>query len=285
MSRGVILFAHNNRQVDYARMSILAARLAKKNLGVGASLITDPSTMDWMKESAVLDAASKTFEKIIITQRPSENNMKNYRDGRNRTPAPFSNGNRFSAYHHTPYDRTLLIDSDYLILSDRLNEYWDVDGDLMISSGYNDIIGAERTGYLDTHISETGIGMLWATTVMFSKTPRTEMFFGLVEHVKQNYRMFSDVFRFDPRLFRNDIAFSIAKHILDGYQPSDGYALPEVFSVNDGDELCDVTNGRLKFLLSRIGSPVLATVANRDVHVMNKFSIMRNYDKLMELAL
>lgn len=284
MNRGVILFAHNNRQIDYARMAILAAKLAKKNLGVGASLVTDPSTMDWMRESDVLATATETFEKIIITPRPEENNMKNYRDGKTKTPAPFNNGNRFSAYHHTPYERTLLIDTDYLVLSDRLGEYWDVDCDLMISGNYNDIIGRERTGYLDTHISETGIEMLWATTVMFTKNERTGLFFDLVEHVKQNYRMFSDVFRFDFRLFRNDIAFSIAKHILDGYQKTNEHCLPGVLSANDGDDLCDVSNDGLRFLLARTGSPVLATVKGRDIHVMNKFSLMRNYDRLMEFA-
>lgn len=284
MNKGVILFAHNNRQIDYALMSLLTAKLAKKHLDVPVSLITDPSTIDWMKESDILKKATETFEQIIITQRPEDGNMRNFADGKNINPAPFSNGNRFSAYNLTPYDRTLLIDTDYLVLSKNLNEYWDVDSDLLMSSKYNDIIGKERIGYLDSHISDTGVEMYWATTVMFTKNEYTKMFFDLVEYIKTEYKMFADVFRFDPRVYRNDISFSIAKHILNGYQKVNEYNLPDVFSTTDKDILHSVSENKLQFLVSDKDNFIAASVNNKDVHVMNKFSIIRNYEKLMELA-
>jgi len=284
MNKGVILFAHNNRQIDYARMSILCARLAKKNLGVPVSLVSDPSTLEWMKESKILEEATNVFDNIIITQRPEDGNMKNYCDGKNITPAPFSNGNRFSVYDVTPYDRTLLIDTDYLVMSDTLNEYWDVDADLLMSPRYNDIMGMDRIGYLDKHISETGVQMYWATTVMFTKNENTKIFFDLVELVKERYKTFADVFRFDSRIFRNDIAFSIAKHILNGFQPVQEYNLPDVFSVADKDILHDVSKGNIQFLIANKDRYVAASVKDKDVHVMNKYSIVRHYDKLMELA-
>lgn len=287
MSKGVVLFAHNNRQIDYVRMAILAAKLANKNLNVPVSLVTDPSTIEWAKESGIEGTMVDTFDKIIITQRPEDTtNIKNYNDGKNRTPAPFTNGNRYSVWDHTPYDRTLMIDTDYLILTDNLSCYWDADADFMISPRYNDIQGKERTGYLDTHISETGIEMLWATTVMFTKNENTETFFNLVEHIKTKYKMYSDVYRFNPILFRNDIAFSIANHIMNGYQNSNEYELPGIFSTADRDILVDVNDGKLKFLIAQNNTDgyVATSVSNKDVHVMNKFSIMRNYDKLMELA-
>jgi len=287
MSKGIVLFAHNNRQIDYVRMAILAAKLANKNLDVPVSLVTDPSTIDWAKESGIEKIMGDTFDKIIITQRPAEGSkIKNYFDGNNRTPAPFINGNRFSVWDHTPYERTLMIDTDYLTLTNNLSDYWDADEDLFISPRYNDIQGKERIGYLDTHISETGIEMLWATTVMFTKNENTKTFFDLVEHIKTKYKMYSDVYRFNPLLFRNDIAFSIAKHIMNGYQNIDEYALPDIFSTADRDILVDVKDGKLKFLIAQNNGDnyVATSVANKDVHVMNKFSIMRNYDKLMELA-
>lgn len=284
MTKGILLFAHNNRQIDYAKMSILTAKLAHKNLKVPVSLVTDPSTMEWMDQSKILKQASELYDKIIITQRPEDGNMKNYNDGKNITPAPFSNGNRFSAYDLTPYDRTLLIDTDYFVLSNSLNEYWDVDSDLMMSPRYNDIIGQERIGYLDKNISETGIKMYWATTVMFTKSEFAKLFFDLVEYIKSEYRMFSDVFRFDHRTYRNDISFSIAKHILNGFHEVDEYNLPNVYSTPDKDTLYDINNNKLKFLLSHMDRNIAASVGNKDVHIMNKYSIMRNYDKFMELA-
>ena len=286
MSKGVLLFAHNNRQIDYVRMAILSAKLAIKNLKVPVSLVTDPSTLDWAQESGIEKLMTDTFDKIIITQRPSEgSSVRNYFDGQNRTPAPFINRNRYSVWDHTPYDRTLMIDTDYLIFTDNLSCYWDIDADLMISPKYNDIQGKERIGYLDTHISETGIEMLWATTVMFTKNEKTKVFFDLVEHIKTKYKMYSDVYRFNPLLFRNDIAFSIANHIMNGYQNLNDYSLPEVFSTADKDILVDVKDKKLQFLVSQNSDGYVATsICDKDVHVMNKFSIMRNYDKLMELA-
>jgi len=284
MDKGIVLFAHNNRQIDYAKMSILTAKLANKNLKVPVSLITDPSTVSWMKESKTFSIAAEVFHKIIITKRPEDNNMRNFGDGKSYSAAPFSNGNRFNVWDLTPYKRTLLIDTDFLILSDNLNKYWDVDSDLLISPRYNDIIGEDRTGYLDTHISETGLEMYWATTVMFTKNEYTKTFFDLVDHVKQKYKMFSDVYRFNPIIYRNDIAFSIAKHIMNGYQQIDEYDLPDVFSVTDKDVLYEVENNTLKFLINYKDSNIAASVKDKDVHVMNKFSIIRNYDKLMELA-
>lgn len=284
MNKGIVLFAHNNRQIDYARMSLLSAKLAKKNLRVPVSLVSDPSTVEWMKESDIFLEASEVFEQIIITQRPEDNNMKNYHDGKSKNVAPFTNGNRSSVYDLTPYDRTLLIDTDYLVLSDSLNEFWDVESDLMMSPRYNDILGDERVGYLDRHISETGVEMYWATTVMFTKNDYTKMFFDLVAYIKEEYKMFADVFRFDPIIFRNDIAFSIAKHILNGYQKVEEYNLPDVFSVTDQDILYDVSKDKIKFLISNMDRYLATTVGNKDVHVMNKYSIIRNYKKLSELA-
>tara|TARA_E500000081_G_scaffold152594_1_gene185092 strand:+ start:68 stop:934 length:867 start_codon:yes stop_codon:yes gene_type:complete len=287
MSKGVIIFAHNNRQIDYIRMSILAAKLANKNLQVPVSLVTDPSTIDWMKESNIEKKVTQTFDKIIITQRPDDtSNIKNYNDGKDTVHAPFTNGNRCSVWDLTPYDRTLMIDSDYLTLTDILSTYWEVDSDLLISGNYNDIQGHERVGYLDTHISETGIEMLWATTVMFTKNETTKIFFDLVSHVKEKYKMYSDIYRFNPIIFRNDIAFSIAKHIMNGHQKINEPKLPDIFSTADKDILVDVSNKKLKFLVAQNNSDgyVATTITNKDVHVMNKFSIMRNYDDLMELA-
>jgi hypothetical protein len=98
--------------------------------------------------------------------------------------------------------------------------------------------------------------------------------------------MYSYIYIFNPIIFRNDIAFSIARHIMNGYQKTDEPNLPDIFSTADKDMLVDVSKGKLKFLIAQNNSDnyVATSVSNKDVHVMNKFSIMRNYDNLMELA-
>ena len=43
MTRGILIFAHNNRDVDYALMSIVSGHLAGKYLQVPVSLIKKPN--------------------------------------------------------------------------------------------------------------------------------------------------------------------------------------------------------------------------------------------------
>jgi hypothetical protein len=250
------------------------------------SLITDKSTIDWMKESGTYSTLVEIFDKIILTDRPDNNNFRILHDGNALENVAFINANRASVWELTPYDTTLLIDSDFLIFSDRLNNFWDLDYDILISPSMNDV-GNDRRGYLDIWISETGIPMYWATTVMFKKNERSRIFFDLVEYIKQNYKYYSDLFRFDSRQYRNDIAFSIAKHILDGYEHSSAGHLPPILTVIDKDVLCQVDEtGQLVFLLSDKLNPnnfSATSMKNTDIHIMNKQSIIRHSQELLKL--
>ncbi len=287
MTRGVLIFAHNNRDVDYALMSIVSGQLAAKYLQVPVSLITDKFTIRWMKESNIYEKAVTVFDKIIEIEKPITDNQRNLHDGVENKLVPFVNSNRCSAYELTPYDRTLLIDSDFLIFSDTLNQYWDVDSDILISTAINDIYDQKRLGYHDRYISDTGIHLYWATTVMFSKSEYSKTFFNLVDQIRENYQYYSDLFRFDSRQYRNDIAFSVAKHILDGYETDITLGLPPILSILDKDILLDVsTEGKLTMLISpNLDSNYIAASANNlDIHIMNKQSLIRQSDKLLELA-
>jgi hypothetical protein len=285
MTQGILLYAHNNRTVDYALMAIIAGGLAKKNLQVPVSLITDASTIAWMKESNIFNQAESMFDHVIVVDRPTTDNQRRLHDGQSGQMIPFINTNRSTAWELTPYDRSLLIDSDFFILSNSLGEYWDVDADVMLGHSINDIYNDTRVGYLDRHVSDTGVKMYWATTVMFSKNSNAKLFFDTVNYVKENYSQFADVFRFDSRQFRNDIAFSVAKHILDGYQQDDALSLPPVLSALDRDILHDVNGNTLTFLVDyKLTNSYCATaISNVDIHIMNKQSVIRNKQALLEL--
>ena len=66
MSKGVLLFAHNNRQIDYGKSAYIAAKFVKKNLNVPVSLVTDTGTVNWLEKNDRLDL-KKTFDKIILS--------------------------------------------------------------------------------------------------------------------------------------------------------------------------------------------------------------------------
>lgn len=285
MSNGILIFAHNSTALDYALMSVIAGGLAKKHLNVPVSLATDKNTVLWMKNSNIYDRATEIFDKIILIEKPKTNNQRKLHDGEHSEMIPFTNTNRTSAWDITPYDRTLLIDSDYLIFTNSLNEYWS-SPEVLISSAMNDINDKSRAGYHDRYVSDTGVHMFWATNVMFSKNDAGKRFFELVEYVKNNYQYYGDLFRFDTRQYRNDIAFSVTKHILDGFETDRITSLPPVLTAIDRDMLHSVdTNGKLTFLVSpKMDSTfVVTSLANTDIHIMNKQSIIRNATSLLEL--
>ncbi len=285
MNNGVLIFAHNSTDVDYAAMALISGGLAKKHLGVPVSLITDRSTVAWMEESGSLAKAQEVFDKIIEVERPLTKNRRKLHDGFEGKDIPFINNNRYSVYDLSPYDKTLLIDSDYLIFSSTLNEYWSVDAPLMMAETMTDLTG-ERFGVLDKRVSETGVHMFWATTVMFDKSPESKFFFKLVDFIKDNYVYYADLFRFNPSQFRNDIAFSVAKHIMNGFETELVYTLPPILTVFDKDVLQSVSGEKLLFLVSNpadVADYWAATTKGVDVHIMNKQSIIRNKDSLLEL--
>jgi hypothetical protein len=283
MTKGILMYAHNNRTVDYALMAVISAGLAKKHLQVPVSLVTDKSTIDWMKESDIYTKATEIFDKIIEVTRPITDNKRRLNDGLDSNTVPFVNSNRASAWELTPYDRTLLIDTDFLILSDRLGEYWNVDEDVLIGDAINDVFSQKRIGYHDRYVSDTGVKLYWATTVMFTKNENSRFFFELVNYIRDNYKHYADLFRFDNRQYRNDISFSVAKHIFQGFEQELHQSLPPVLTALDKDVLYDVEDDRLKFLINyNLDSNFCAaSISQVDIHVMNKQSIVRNKDKLL----
>jgi hypothetical protein len=285
MSNGVILFAYNSRQVDYVKLSLLAGKLAKKNLKVPVSLITDTATLDWAKQSGIFDSLNETFQHIIIDEVDATSNYRILHDGDKQDKVPFKNKTRFRVWDLTPYDRTLLIDSDFLIFTDTLSNFWNIDQDFLISPMIKDINDTDRMTHFDRYISEVGVQLLWATTIMFTKNENTKMIFDFVGYISENYDMYSEIYRFDNRTYRNDVSFSLANHILQGFINSDEYFLPPILSTIDKDILVGINDAeKLNFLIKQSGQYLATSVDRLDIHVMNKQSIIRNFDKLMELS-
>jgi hypothetical protein len=285
MNKGILIFAHNSREVDYILTAVVAATLAKKYLNVPVSLVTDETTLDWAKTSEIYSKVNATFDKIILVEKPMSDNVRVLNDGALSSKlVPFVNANRADAYSLTPYDRTLLIDSDFLIFSNNLSNYWDIDSSLLISPAMNDIRG-DRIGILDKWVSDEGIPLLWATTVMFTKNTESKLFFDLVSHIKQNYNTYSLIYRFNPKTFRNDIAFSIAKHMLDGFETTSA-GLPPILTSLDTDIVYSITPDSVKILVEdpkNQGSKTICNIVSRDIHIMNKEAIVRAASALLEI--
>lgn len=270
MKKGALIFAHNSETLDYLKMSLIAAKFIKKNLNVPVCIVTDQFSIDQTDVKIDVD-------NLIVIDRPAVTNYRNLNGERH----PFINSTRNSAWQLTPFDRTLVIDSDLLIMSDVLAQYWEGD-DFLICDRAHDILGT-RLGQEDQKVSDHNINLRWATAIMFTKNSRTEKLFEVVEYIKKEYRYFSDLYEFDPRNFRNDIAFSIANHILNGFVESNNY-LPAPLFFKDTDTIVDVHEGNVVINIVDGPKNILLPVKDYDIHVLNKKNILENYDRLMELA-
>ena len=220
-SRGVIMFAHNNTEIDYFRLAVVNALLVQKNLGIkNVTVVTDPHSLKQGEKTLGKRLIKKAINNIIVIEKDKKFkalNQRLYKDTSHTTKyLPFYNVNRCDAYDLSPYDETLLIDVDYLILSDTLNHCWGHNNELMMNWKYQDIMYERKDPSL-ARLNDMGITMYWATVVYFRKTEYVKSFFNIVSHVKNNPQFYKDLYQWQGTLYRNDYSFSIAAHMMSGF--------------------------------------------------------------------
>jgi hypothetical protein len=227
---------------------------------------------------------------IVITEKD-----KNFKRANNRLykdtshtskPLPFYNVDRCDAYKISPYDETLLIDADYLILSNNLNSCWGHNNELMMNWSYQDIM-SERDDPTLKRLSPSGITMYWATVVYFRKTDFVEQFFKTVEHVRDNREYYQDVYKWPGNLYRNDYSFSVAAHMMGGFVDKgiEQLPVPHLYKTFDTDDVHSApSKNELVFYLEKprsLGDFILCKWRGLDVHVMNKWAINRVSEELL----
>lgn len=288
MTNGILLFSHNNREIDYGNMAYISARYAKKNLNVPVSLVTDSGTVRWMEKNKI--PFETTFDRIILTDdfKIKEYYFRRFYDGSlTYKKADFKNNLRSWAYELTPYDNTLVIDVDLLIVNNNLSSIWDANSDFMINKVCYDL-SPDRDTFEFRRVSDQGIDFFWATAFFFRKTAWNKTFFDLCQHIVENYNYYRFVYQINNSLLRNDYVFSIATHMMGGFsnklQPP---SLPaKIYYCLDRDELIKVNNSKsFLFLIEKkdhLGEYVLTRTNNHNIHIMNKFSINRNSQALLD---
>ena len=281
MKRGLLTYAHNNEKTNYLLMALGSAKLAKDNLGYPVSLVTDSKSLESLTNTKYQTLLDQVFESIVLTDDVvATNKRKSLVTGEQTS---FLNLNRDSAYDLTPYDQTLLFDSDFLIFTKELNRYWDVDQSFLISSAV-DFFDPEVKGILDYRVSPTSLDLKWATTIFFKKDAESKAIFDLVKFIKNNYFYFGSIYKFDTKQFRNDIAFTVALHIIDGFKKNVKYELPPIKTIHEAVIVQEFNkNSLLKFLLPKTDKIYPIKIKDTDLHFMNKQFLIDNIDTILEL--
>jgi len=279
MTTGAIIFAQNNAGVDYVKLAVFAGNRIKTHLNIAVSIITDS------KDYLEVQFADHPFEHIIelpYEQSLSHQQKKFYDGSLSHRVLDWKNLVRNQAYYLSPYDTTLVIDSDYVVSSSLLKQALDADYDFQIYQQSMDLaVDRDKTSY--DRINQYSIPFYWATVFVFKKNDVMEAFFNLVSDIKINWEYFKILYCISVPMFRNDFAFSIAIHIMNGKTNSNfASALPgKMIYISDRDYLIDMKDHKMSFLVEKkdyLGEYIAVKTAGLDVHIMNKQSLGRFID-------
>ena len=258
MSRGAILFAFNSPKFDYYKMAVATAKRINHFLNLPVTVVTD--------EKSITDQ-TYIFDKVI-TVAPDLNNK---RDG-----AIWINKGRYQAYDYSPYDETLLLDTDYMVNSDKLLRVFDY---------YDDFCCHDTTSFMmqpgaaQEILSAYSLKTLWATCVMFKKTARTKQIFECLEMVQKNYDHYCNIHSFVGGVYRNDYALTIALRIVNGHTNNKQDIIPwnlvhvgkntSIHRNNDDEFNTEYTVIYDNWQRGKIRKEYI-TIKDMDFHVMNK---------------
>ena len=183
-SKGVVIFATNTRETDYVAIAEQNARLVDHFLGLPTTIVgaTDTGT------NRRFSSDTGTF-------------------------VEWNNFGRHEAYEASPYDETIILDADYLILDDSLDQLFQCPFDYLLFNRNHTIDGVYESNTMGPH----SLPFVWATAVMFRHSDQTRMFFDLVARIKRNYDYYRLLYNVREGNYRNDYAFAIAHYILSGY--------------------------------------------------------------------
>ena len=288
--RGVCFFAYNNEQIDYVALAVLAAKYVKKYLDLPVCLITDEGTDAWLQKSQNTDDTRSAFDYIVITEDEMRQNIRRHHDSPwTEFTAQFSNSNKHKIWEYSPFEKTLLLDLDYIIKTDFLLSAFDnIEGVAMFDHAIT--IQNQVPAPSECKLYDAGIKMWWSTVVYFDRSEFSELFFDTWAHVADNYEYYQYLYNFPAKLFRTDFCVSIAAHILNGMQDGDTinnfYGVPMI-NMSQKDDIVDVNDLQdWIFLAANVREPwknILVKHNNLDTHIMNKRALDRMRPKLLEM--
>lgn len=290
MTRGVVIFGINNERVDYVQLAIVAALFIENNMpGTKVCLISNKASIDDAEKRGVL---LEVFSHIVIMPETIVERFKNKRTYKDtqyyHVIDTFKNESRSLVYNLSPFDETLLIDSDFLIMNNNFSKVWGSIEDIMINHKAIGLNHEPLSGE-EFRLNPFGIKMYWATAIYFRKGDKARVLFNLVEHIKDNWDFYKLTYDFPNQLFRNDYAFSIAIHILNGFLDGTNYVVslpePEILSALDTDQFFDIQSPTEICLFANDKKETWKFTAVKtkglNVHCMNKFSIINHMEKIM----
>jgi len=186
MTTGALIFARNNEHIDYVAMAEWSSRNIERHLGIPTHIITDSAPSDNTRHFT--DVGTVTWHNL----------------------------NRMDAYRLSPWDRTLVLDADYVVATDQLRGVIDCDEDFLAHRWAFDVTGCNDFTGLNW-FGDNCMPMWWATVMVFNKSRHAELIFDAMAMIRDNWTHYRNIYKNSVATYRNDHALSIALGIVNGH--------------------------------------------------------------------
>ena len=240
MTRGVLIYAFNNGDIDYYAMAKWSQKRIKRLLGLDTTIISN-------------------------SEQASSGGTRTFNDKRSQ----WLNASRCNAWEDSPYDETIVLDADYIVNSDTLLKLFDTKQDFLIHQTVSDVTAqnhfAGQESFGELHFPQS-----WATVFYFNRAEDNQLIFDTVRMIKENYQHYANLYKFPRMPFRNDFAFSIALGMLNGHTITDNNLIKWPLTTASTDVAVSVEDDTIRLEYEKNNKHMRLEIRDLDLHVMNK---------------
>lgn len=202
MTHGALIFAFNNNHTDYLAMAAWAAQRVRRWLDIPIAVVTN-----------ITDSESLAAFDVVINAPAQSGGGRWFSDY--STHVEWYNAGRPDAYDLTPWDHTLVLDSDYVINSNQLALLFGNASEFQCFRHCVDVVDPDQN--ILTTFGKFQLPMWWATVMCFKKTTTSQYIFESMKMVRDNWQHYRDLYGISETTYRNDYALSIALGIVSGH--------------------------------------------------------------------
>lgn len=256
MSNGYVIYAFNTPDCDYVKMAAYNAHLIHIHTGYPVALVTDTNSS---VEPGAFDHVVRKKPNIIHDNYGVDRKL-------------WRNTERTGYLEDSPFDRSVVLDADYLIYNDQINLLLESSEPLILSREVRQVSDEKLD---ESRISPFGLDAIWATCFAFEKSQLSVDFFSLVDYVREHYAYFAQLYDFSPKPFRNDFAFTIALHLMTGGDPQCTEVMInpfKIFMTNRRDKIISLHEDGVLAEDSHNGVGYIRT-RGMNIHILSKDSL------------
>jgi len=259
MTQGFLVIAENNNNVDFIRMAYALALSIKSTQSKinKLSIITTETNID----QKYIDA----FDQIITCKKDNE--------WKSKSKSLDTTSLCASYYDLTPYDETIVLDTDVVMTSD-ISHWWKIlfDKELIFTSNVKTFRGDVVTSdYYRKVFTKNLLPNIYTGLFYFRKGDLSKSFFEMVNTVFNNWEMFYEQLEeeYRPTFLSADIAYAIAY---------------KLFGLPDYSNMSIPTFTHMKSQLQNIGDMKEEWTKFLNVFINDKLDIkINNYNQINPL--